>query len=537
MTIAMRASAAVLAALALVAAGCGGDDKKSDKTPTEALAASPAPAADAGPAFTKSALAPAKGEALEQDSPGKLIAKSDFDLTKDGFAFENYGKSTPMMRAQEIVEIFGPEVCIDPATAPACTLKPEAERWRVMQNEAAAGGHCYGFSSLALEIKRGDIPANDYGAGGIFDLRVADSGGKVINPDLDADLAREAVMQFVPGVASKFEAVTPTQLIQSLRDSWENNTHDYVLGFFQPGVGGHAVVPIAIEDMGNGKFDILLYDNNFPYIPGAPETSKRRFHVDTKTDTWNYTISVRPDVPQDQWSGNGTNNKPVLIDNRFQTRPQPCPFCGNAAPTDNGPGLGDTKKVTQIALTGDPAEHGHLRITDPDGNVTGWDGAGYVNEIPGAKIQQAFVIRRELVDPEPFYDVPAGATYKIEIVDVPDGAPEGTVHVSGPGLGVGLSRLTEGGASLTVAANGAVAVDQASAPQDVAPLLSVSVAGDREVTIVPDSDKISLKPIGGDDLKITGDVLKATAKNPETGETQKLGGGAFDLSTAVGTTS
>ena len=51
-------------------------------------------------------------------------------------------------------------------------------------------------------------------------------------------------------------------------------------------------------------------------------------------------------------------------------------FCGQAPqPSDTGPGLGAAQKTTQILLTGDPAKHGHLRITDDKGNVTGWAGA------------------------------------------------------------------------------------------------------------------------------------------------------------------
>lgn len=529
-------SRAVVAALALAlgAAGCGSAEKHAAPKPktVKPVAKTPEQPADAGPAYADVAV-PRSGGELAAQPHGRVVAKSGFDLRRDGFAFRNYGPGTPQMRQHEVREIFGRRVCIDPA-ASTCVLTPEAERWRVMENEAVAGGHCYGFSSLALALRRGMAsPADYHGGPNTFDLRIADATRHLANPDLDADISRDAALQDVPGVRARTLFLTPRQVIARLRRAFAAGDDNWVLGFIQPGVGGHAVVPTAIEDMGGGKFDIVLYDNNFPYIPEAPASSERRFHIDTDANRWDYTISIRPDVAEDQWSGTARGVPLILVNARAQSLPQPCPFCGGLGVAAESP---DPETVqTEIALTGDAAEHGHLRITDAEGNMTGWNGTAYVNEIPGADVAQSFTIQRGLVEPEPRYFVPAGKTYEIELVDVPEGAPAGTVHVSGPGIGIGLSRLTDNGSSMKVGGGGAIAVDQ-STSAEVAPRLTVAVEGDRQVTIVPESDTVHLTPKSGDDLKIKGQVETATAKNPETGDTQEVGSGTFDLSEAVGTT-
>jgi hypothetical protein len=524
-------------ALALGTAGCGSSEKRpAPKAKTvRPVAKTPEQPADAGPAYADVAV-PRSGGELAAQPHGKVVARSGFDLRKDGFAFRNYGPGTPQMRQQEVREIFGRRVCIDPEAA-TCTLTPEAERWRVMENDAVAGGHCYGFSSLALALRRGKAsPADYHGGPNTFDLRIADASRQLGNPDLDADISRDAALQDVPGVRDRTLFLTPRQVIARLRRAFAAGDDNWVLGFIQPGVGGHAVVPTAIEDMGDGKFDIVLYDNNFPYIPEAPASSERRFHIDTDANRWDYTISIRPDVPEDQWGGTARGVPLILVNARSQSLPQPCPFCGGLGAAAEEPAPGETAPKTEIVLTGDAADHGRLRITDNDGNVTGWDGTAYVNEIPDAQIAQSFSIQRGLIDPEPRYFVPAGQTYEIELVDVPEGAPPGTVHVSGPGIGIGLSHLTDGGSTLTVGGGGAIAVEQAP-EADVAPVLKAAVEGDRQVTIVPSGDEVHLTPKEGDDVKITGAVDSAVAKNPETGATEEVGSGTFDLSNAVGTTS
>jgi hypothetical protein len=512
----VRRLSAGCAALALILAigACGGDDNENDAAPP------PSAGANAGEAYEPVDVSNTE---IAEPAKGTVLGTSGFDIKTESFAFPNYGKSRgPMLRPQEIREIFGDGVCVDPAANP-CQLTPAAERWRLMQNANWEGGHCYGFSTLSLMIHRGTLAASQYGGDTTHSLRVADAGGNVINNELHADLTRSAAMQTLASIIRKSRRYTPTQTVEVLREAFASPDKDYILSFFQPGVGGHAVVPIGVEDQGGGKFDILLYDNNFPYVPGNEAYSDRRMRIDTNRDRWDYTISVRPDVPSEQWSGEGLKNPLVLTRAADQGLPQPCPFCDDAP----------AATPTQVSLTGDAAEHGHLRVTDAQGRVTGWNGSRVVNEIPGAQVQQAAVIRREYLDPEPILLLPTGRSFTVTVVDIPDGAPQGTVHVSGPDVGVGLTKITDEGTTVRIGADGKVTVVQ----PDVSQGAELTVAGedDTELRLVPDSTRVSVNT-RNDTVRITGRIQEGTAVNRANDEESDLPSrpGTFDLESAVG---
>ena len=519
-----RALVAALAATVALGAGCGGDDKETP-APENVVAHVPAPPEGADPSFA-AVNGLAEDTAPELPS-GREVARSDFDLSKDGFAFANYSKSSQKMRAEEMVELFGDSVCATGSGA-TCVLTPEAERWRIMGNEVSSGGHCMGFSVLSLRMYNGELDPSTYGADTAWDLRIADEDGRVINPELAADLARDSATQAIPAVQPEILTPTPRELIDLLTRSLEQGAPHYVLGVTEEDAGGHAIIPTAIEDMGGGKFDVLVYDNNWPYIEGAPESSERRMHVDVNAGTWEFLLSTNPSNPQHVWEGTGGEaGDLVLFELPDLSLPKPCPVCGRRAGPGEGKGLG---QLNTIALTGSPQRFARLRVTDDEGNVTGWDGERYVNEIPGASIREPFVLQREKVRPEPLYEIPQGTKIQIELVDVREDAPPAQMHVSGPGVGVGLSRVTQQGTTLGLSADGDVTVDRV-AGADAAPLLlQVAVDGDREVELTPRSDTVRV--VSGDGgLRVTGRVVNATVSDADTGDSRPLPGSARSFGT------
>ena len=61
------------------------------------------------------------------------------------------------------------------------------------------------------------------------------------------------------------------------------NPQSWTFGIFQRGFkGGHAITPYAIEEVGRGRYDVLVYDNNWP------GDANRRLHIDTRANTWSY---------------------------------------------------------------------------------------------------------------------------------------------------------------------------------------------------------------------------------------------------------
>ena len=503
---------ALTAAAVLIACGGGDDDE-----PTKPALA-PAPPADAGAAA---------GSALDGDPPdvegGTLIASSGFDIKTESFAFENFaGNPGPGIRAQEMREMFGDGVCVDRAQDP-CQLTPTAERWRQMNTYT--GGHCYGFAALSLLMHRGVIKPQTYGADKAWDIRVVDEARKINNPEFMADLTRSAAMQQLAGVQRQARRYTPTKFVEVLRKAFESGNGDFVLSVRKETEGGHAIVPWGIEDLGNGQYDILLYDNNYPYIPGRPEYADRRLRIDTKTDSWSYQVQLVPGDPsKGVWGNSGLNEPLKLTPASALSLPQPCPFCEDAPAA---------VQETSVVLESDPVDHGHLRITDAQGNVTGWNGEEFVNEIPGAKRRDLEIIRRELLEPEPYYDLPEGKAFTVELVDVPEGAPPAELHVSAPGVGVGVERIAEGTA-LRIGEDGRVVVvrDDASAP---APEVTVAAPDDTELRFEPAGERVAVVP-RGDDVLLAGQIESGAAVDAADGDRAKLphGGGVIRLDKALG---
>ena len=520
----LRPLALLLGALALSAGlvACGEKDEdkpeqQSGRVPSPTLAA-PKEKAYAQPAALGDAEAPAPEK-------GEVVADSGFDRSRDGFSFENYGVSLggPEIRAREVRELFGDKVCVKGSGG--CKLTPEAESWRRWANTQFGGGHCYGFSLLALQLRSGAAKAGQYGGSTTYDLEVSTPRGLITNDELHADFARSAAMQFVKSVTKKFRFLNARQALEELQRGLPGG-NGYVLGMFAPrGAGGHAVNPIAVEDLGGGRYDVVLYDNNHPYVASAPAKADRRLRIDTNKNTWSYSASLNPNAAEADYHGEGETNKLMLVREEDQRLPQPCPFC------KSGSG-----RTTTVGLGGDAANHGHLRITDAEGRVIGYENGKLVNEIPGAEVLRPYLNQVWLADPEPNYQLPAGRRYTVELVDVPADAPEQTLHASGRDLGVGLSGLTAAadGTKLSLGVNGTVGLDPSGADA-VGGLLSVGAPGDRELRIDPSGARLRVKRTGGD-VRLTGSAEKVQVVDVASGEkaTASKRTGTLDLSRLVG---
>ena len=258
--------------------------------------------------------------------------------------------------------------------------------------------------------------------------------------------------------------------------------------------------------MGDGKFDVVLYDNNFPYKGDDPDSSNRRLHIDTKTDSWDYTVSATPDAEQDKWIGKGEQNQIRLTREEDHRLPLPCAVCGRQ-------GLGQT----MVGLTGDVERHGHLRITDGQGRVTGFQDGKLVNEIPGARVLRPLLNKIWLANPEPVYLLPEGGGFEIELVDVPEGAPEQTIQAAGGDVGVGLTGLTgaDEGTKLELGPNGGVALEPA-ADEPIAGQLQVAV-GPREIQVDPGTEPLALRPVAGGDVLLRGSAERVGVVDVRSG--------------------
>jgi hypothetical protein len=400
-----RSLAPVLAfVLSLAVAGCfGGGDGKKDKPPIGAN----------GDFKAKSSLvkkgdsAGSEGAAENYVPEGELVADSGFRPELDGFAFENYGNDQgPVnMGPANMEDLFGEQVCLS-GTGADCELVPAAKEWMDNQNEGMAGGHCEGFSITALRMFNEDLDQEDFGADTTAGLEI------VGNEPLQSSIAEHFVYQFLPPIVEARVKGTPSEIVDTLSDALNSGDELYTLGVYKPDLsGGHAITPFAVEDKGDGKYAILVYDNNFP-------GTTRAVQVDTNDDSWSYVSGTNPDDLGQVYEGNAETNTLELDPTTPGDDLQPCPFCGGEATAggdSKGSLLPEDKQYTEITLGGDPRNHPHLVFTDDDGNRTGVVGGRMLQEIPDVEVVKTYATQNWEGAPEPRFRLPEGANYTISV--------------------------------------------------------------------------------------------------------------------------
>lgn len=217
---------------------------------------------------------------------GPITVDSGFVPDRHGFGFPNYGYEPYVkeMTPASMVEMFGRVVCVGRRVAPKCVLKPNAEKWMVAQNVTMAGGHCYGFSVSALRFFTGGLDPLRFGAPSVPELTLRR------NRPLQELLARTWAHQLLPGVQRRVFWGTPKEVLARLEKALANPAKEtWTIAVFNK-FGGHAFTPYAVEDAGEGKRRVLVYDNNWPGIT-------RAVRFDTRRNTYTYVGGEKPDEP------------------------------------------------------------------------------------------------------------------------------------------------------------------------------------------------------------------------------------------------
>jgi hypothetical protein len=412
--------------------------------------------------------------ACSSASPGTpigTVADTGFRPTQNGLPFQNYGDTlssgaTPTnLTASDIQRMFGGAVCAD-AQVRKCDLIPEAQAWLDSTNQAMAGGHCYGFSVLAELIWEGKVNVSTLGAATTTALAIDNNGG------LQRDIAYDWALQTLDSVQSERITGSPNQILARLRQVLKPHpSQTYTMAIWKPdGSGGHAVTPYAVENKGAGKFDVLIYDNNWP-------GQSRAVSFDTSTDTWTYHAAVNPNEPDSVYEGDA-NTKTLSL---FPTAPglgtQPCPFCAKV-PTKAGTGEHGTDE--EIYLLASDTGHGNLIISDDAGQRLGYVDGNLVNQIPGARVEQVLSNPDWRDKIEPHFFVPADARYTITLDGTAlQSTDTETVGVIGPSYDVSVSNipLHPGDKNVLVAEPDATKLSySSSSPQT--PTIKVGVSDD-----------------------------------------------------------
>lgn len=395
------------------------------------------------------------------------VVASGFEPEVNGFSFENYGNETGAtnLTAAELQRMFGDGVCAS-LSGGDCILTPPAQQWMEQINGYLDGGHCEGMAVLSSLMYYDQVDPIDFGGDLPAELEIAG------NDPLQREIAYWWTTQATyPGAALKVnespEAVLSV-LVENLSqgkqvDEW------WALGFYKRDfTGGHAVTPIGVEDLGDGFYNLQVYDNNYP-------GEVRNVEIDLNTNSWQYEGSPNPEIESDLYEGDAETQTLEVVAISPRLEPQECDFCAgvpqgesgllqNAATAKLASPLtagavnmpwqqvqqrwellinGVATDFYQIWLTG----KADLLIIDDWGRRIGLAEGEFVNEIPGAVETNMRIFQQPTgdgldKDKSPVYRIPVGLSFEVVVdgVNLTE-ADVSDVSLIGPGYYLDMSDI------------------------------------------------------------------------------------------------
>jgi hypothetical protein len=309
------------------------------------------------------------GDGGSQGSAPIAEVRSGFDPAQDALAFPNFSGyvSTAVVDANAARRMFGDAVCSS-VSGGSCLLKQRVESWLSSANAATQGGLCEGFAALSPLAWRGDVRLDSFGA------RLPAQLARGASEAIDREIAYWFATQYLDTVTDSTRLVTGKELLTTLTKELANGKEGetYRLGILRLADGktggGHALTPFAIEHAGGDRWQVLVYDSNYPL-------ATRRLDVDVAKDTWSYVASPNPGEPEGLYEGGPGNRNPLyLTPNSSRVGVQPCSFCGD----------GSTGQTVTF--------NGALSVTvnDEQGNTAGEGPDGLRSDIEGLSVSPVF---------------------------------------------------------------------------------------------------------------------------------------------------
>ena len=216
----------------------------------------------------------------------KASSSLGFDVDRHGWTFENYAASEfGRFGVADAVALFGDAaVCVEDKGG--CTPTPAAAEWIDMVASSMEYGMCEGMTVASVD--RFLVGADP------------ETGLLALNGNIERQLARLFAIQFLDDVIIATErwrdrsvAEIVTELQTSLADP---SAEQYTLGVYSK-VGGHSVLPYAVDLDAAGRGVVYVYDPNWP-------GEERYIEVDTRANRWrfSYFSSDQVDDPE-AWMG------------------------------------------------------------------------------------------------------------------------------------------------------------------------------------------------------------------------------------------
>ena len=209
-----------------------------------------------------------------------------FVVERHGWTFGNYAASgSGLFGVADAVALFGDSaVCVE--TQGECTPTPAAAEWIDMVATSMQYGVCEGMTVASVD--RFLVGADPV------------AGLVALDDSVERQLARLFATQFLEDVIEATEqwreqsvADIVAELQASLADP---SAEQYTLGVYSK-VGGHSVLPYAVDLDAQGRGVIYVYDPNWP-------GEQRNVEVDTQANRWrfSYFATEQTDDP-DAWTG------------------------------------------------------------------------------------------------------------------------------------------------------------------------------------------------------------------------------------------
>ena len=328
----------------------------------------------------------------------------DYEPNPDGYSFENDSSSLVWDDLRQFMGSANIEIFIGEEEY---HLQAAQEFFDNYYSTAGDGGSCDGMSATSLLFYREwGRPLSDFDpdASETYDL------SSNYNDTLWQHIAYYQGYQMGREINSYRNTEqmngTPSSIFQRIKEQIEQGNPDPLILAILHENSGHALVPYRVEDKGDSKWDMFVYDSNYP----GEEDHAVEF--DLNKNTWKYTLRKYRWWFDKVWSGDANDHNISIAPLSMYTRP-------------GVPWWSDLSGPYQPANVVGARGAADLIITDSQGHRLGLVDGELISDIPGAYPYIPLIDGfNEGRTPE-LYFIPSSVDYTVTV----QGGGMGTAHI------------------------------------------------------------------------------------------------------------
>ena len=314
-----------------------------------------------------------------RELPDQTISLPNFTPDVNGFQFSNRelidaidwekdAADWETVLTEQLEKLFGSRVCTGGGEGP-CVLTAAAQDWLKTQLQRMDLGIAEGMATAALALWQPEPQAPIPWWQRLVNFLLGRTVFGLVRTvfELQTFIANFFLLQSVEEVFQPTQVIrdtlAPTQILLSILEVFLTGSLDpFTMGVYrviESGLTeGHTLTPYKVEDKGDGKYWVYVYDSNYPAARSVPLED---LHVvfDTAADTWSYqptssdpvfkgdALSKTLDLSHLSWRQLGAGNPPAAEQGPFT-----CPFCDQQLP-EAGTEPADTAPQITVTLIGE----------------------------------------------------------------------------------------------------------------------------------------------------------------------------------------